>query len=74
MLISLAAVAGFFKMTDPNTRLALVSTFSIAFFVFFYSIGAGPIPFTMSAEVFPLCVRGELIGLACPYYRALGER
>ncbi|KAJ5380381.1 Major facilitator superfamily domain general substrate transporter [Penicillium cataractarum] len=74
MLISLAAVAGFFKMTDPNTRLALVSTFSITFFVFFYSIGAGPIPFTLSAEVFPLCVRGELIGLACPYYRTLGER
>lgn len=67
MLISLAAVAGFFTMTDPSLRLALVSTFSIAFFVFFYSVGAGPIPFTLSAEVFPLCVRGELIDLACHY-------
>ncbi|KAJ5568307.1 Major facilitator superfamily domain general substrate transporter, partial [Penicillium hetheringtonii] len=57
MLFSLAAVSGFFKVTIPETRLILVSIASIAFFVFFYSIGAGPIPFTLSAEVFPLCVR-----------------
>ncbi|KAJ5397631.1 Major facilitator superfamily domain general substrate transporter [Penicillium cosmopolitanum] len=57
MLCSLAAVAGFFKLTDPETRLILVAIISIAVFVFFYSIGAGPIPFTLSAEVFPLHVR-----------------
>jgi hypothetical protein len=69
MLISLAAVAGLFRITESNTRLALVSTVSVAFFLFFYSIGAGPIPFTLSAEVFPLCVRGKLIGLVYPIYR-----
>lgn len=73
MLFSLAAVTGLFKLADPETRLILVSTVSIVFFVFFYSIGAGPIPFTMSAEVFPLCVRGKLNGLAYPHYRTLGE-
>jgi hypothetical protein len=62
MLLSLAAVAGFYKIVNSDTRLILVSIFSIVIFVFFYSIGAGPIPFTMSAEVFPLCVRGTLIG------------
>lgn len=60
MLFSLAAVTGFFKLADPETRLILVSITSIALFVFFYSIGAGPIPFTLSAEVFPLCVRGKV--------------
>jgi Sugar (and other) transporter len=41
----------------------------IAFFVFlfaaFYSPGEGPVPYTYSAEVFPLSHRGELATLAC---------
>ncbi|KAJ5372063.1 Major facilitator superfamily domain general substrate transporter [Penicillium concentricum] len=57
MFLSLIAVSGFFLITDCYTRSILVAVFSIIFFVFFYSIGAGPIPFTLSAEVFPLCVR-----------------
>ncbi|KAJ5395329.1 uncharacterized protein N7487_009632 [Penicillium crustosum] len=57
MLLSLIAVGGFFKVEAHGTRLILVAVFSCAPFVFFYSIGAGPIPFTLSAEVFPLCVR-----------------
>lgn len=61
MLLSLIAVGGFFKVEAHGTRLILVAVFSCAPFVFFYSIGAGPIPFTLSAEVFPLCVRGKLI-------------
>lgn len=61
MLLSLIAVSGFFKIEDHHTRLIMVAVFSCLPFVFFYSIGAGPIPFTLSAEVFPLCVRGNLI-------------
>ncbi|KAF4768891.1 hypothetical protein HAV15_008382 [Penicillium sp. str.  len=57
MLLSLIAVSGFFKIEAHDTRLILVAVFSCVPFVFFYSIGAGPIPFTLSAEVFPLCVR-----------------
>ncbi|KAJ5154023.1 Major facilitator superfamily domain general substrate transporter, partial [Penicillium coprophilum] len=57
MFSSLIAVSGFFKIENPHTRAILVAVFSSVFFVFFYSIGAGPIPFTLSAEVFPLCVR-----------------
>jgi MFS family permease len=72
MLFSLAAVTGFFKLTDPETRLILVSIISIAFFVLFYSIGAGPIPFTLSAEVFPLHVRGKSSDLANPHHIRLG--
>ncbi|KAJ5593074.1 hypothetical protein N7537_009978 [Penicillium hordei] len=57
MLLSLISVSGFFKIEAHNTRLILVAVFSCVPFVFCYSIGAGPIPFTLSAEVFPLCVR-----------------
>lgn len=61
MFFSLVAVSGFFEIADHDTRLILIAVFTSLFFVFFYSIGAGPIPFTLSAEVFPLCVRGILI-------------
>ncbi|KAK4869346.1 hypothetical protein LT330_006346 [Penicillium expansum] len=57
MLLSMIAVGGFFKIAAHHTRLILVAIFSCLPFVFSYSIGAGPIPFTFSAEVFPLCVR-----------------
>ncbi|CAG7932711.1 unnamed protein product [Penicillium olsonii] len=57
MLFSLIAISGFFKIADESTRGILIGVFSIVFFLFFYSVGAGPIPFTLSAEVFPLCVR-----------------
>ncbi|CAG8008259.1 unnamed protein product [Penicillium nalgiovense] len=57
MFFSLVAVSGFFEIADHDTRLVLIAVFTSLFFVFFYSIGAGPIPFTLSAEVFPLCVR-----------------
>jgi hypothetical protein len=67
MFLSLVNISGFFKITDRDTRVNLIATFSIIFFVFFYSIGAGPIPFTLSAEVFPLCVRGRLIAFLLFY-------
>ncbi|KAJ5854643.1 hypothetical protein N7534_007186 [Penicillium rubens] len=57
MFFSLVAFSGFFEIAHHDTRLILVAVFTSVFFVFFYSIGAGPIPFTLSAEVFPLCVR-----------------
>lgn len=45
---------------------------SIAFFVFlfaaFYSPGEGPVPFTYSAEVFPLSHRGMFILHGLPFY------
>ncbi|CAG8403764.1 unnamed protein product [Penicillium salamii] len=61
MLFSLLAISGFFKIANESTKGILIGVFSIVFFLFFYSIGAGPIPFTLSAEVFPLCVRGKLM-------------
>ncbi|KAI9764951.1 MAG: hypothetical protein M1840_007976 [Geoglossum simile] len=41
-----------------SLRTGLV-TFFIVVFTFFYSIGCGPIPFTLSAEVFPLATRSR---------------
>src|SRR6201994_2707407 len=41
---------------DANARLGLVATF-IYLFAAFYSPGEGPVPFTYSAEVFPLSHR-----------------
>ncbi|KAJ5886290.1 Major facilitator superfamily domain general substrate transporter [Penicillium subrubescens] len=57
MTLSLIVVSGVFYITDQKIRMGLVTFFSVIIFTFFYSIGAGPIPFTLSAEVFPLCVR-----------------
>ncbi|EIT75055.1 permeases of the major facilitator [Aspergillus oryzae 100-8] len=57
MFLSLLAIGLFFRIETYTVRLALVSTFTIGFFTFFYGIGAGPVPFTFSAEVFPLAFR-----------------
>ncbi|THC92699.1 hypothetical protein EYZ11_007806 [Aspergillus tanneri] len=57
MFFTLLAISFFFRI-DINIRLGLVAPFSIVVFVFFYGIGAGPVPFTFSAEVFPLAFRG----------------
>ncbi|KAK1149740.1 hypothetical protein N8T08_005294 [Aspergillus melleus] len=58
MLITMAAIGGFFRLSDEKARLGTVSVFSIVIFTFLYGIGAGPVPFTFSAEVFPLAFRG----------------
>lgn len=58
MAVSLAVVSSLFYIPDPKVRRGLVASVSIAIFTFFYSLGGGPIPFTLSPEVFPLCVRG----------------
>ncbi|KAB8228805.1 major facilitator superfamily domain-containing protein [Aspergillus alliaceus] len=57
MFFSLLAISFFFRIDDKHVRQGLVSTFAIGFFTFFYGIGAGPVPFTFSAEVFPLAFR-----------------
>ncbi|KAL4904902.1 hypothetical protein BDW74DRAFT_153733 [Aspergillus multicolor] len=64
LLVSLAgifftiiAIGSFFFIPDDDARLGLVSVFTIVVFLFFYGIGAGPVPFTFSAEVFPLAFR-----------------
>ncbi|KAI9282156.1 hypothetical protein BC943DRAFT_329278 [Umbelopsis sp. AD052] len=45
-----------FFAPDETTRLALIATGIYAFMIF-YSPGEGPIPFTYSAEAFPLHIR-----------------
>ncbi|PYH43989.1 uncharacterized protein BP01DRAFT_358164 [Aspergillus saccharolyticus JOP 1030-1] len=40
-----------------KAREALIATFGVVVFTFWYGIGAGPVPFTLSAEVFPLAYR-----------------
>ncbi|EAU29577.1 predicted protein [Aspergillus terreus NIH2624] len=58
MFFTLLAISGFFRITgDDSARKGLIATFSIVIFTFFYGIGAGPVPFTFSAEVFPLAFR-----------------
>lgn len=59
MTVSLLAISSFFYIRKADVRLGLVTSFSVAIFTFFYSLGAGPIPFTLSAEVFPLALRGR---------------
>lgn len=48
---------------DRNGRLACVTT-GIYLFACFYNLGEGPIPFTYSAEAFPLYIRDLGMGFA----------
>jgi hypothetical protein len=45
-----------FQISDPTAKLAIV-LFGIISFVIFYSPGLGPVPFTLSAECYPLYIR-----------------
>lgn len=59
MFFSLVAISSFYMISDPDTRTGLVAVFTIVIYLAFYGIGAGPVPFTFSAEVFPLAFRGK---------------
>ncbi|PLN80584.1 and other transporter-domain-containing protein [Aspergillus taichungensis] len=53
----LVAIGGFYKIDDVTTRVGPVATFTVVLFNVAYGVGAGPIPFTFSAEAFPLSYR-----------------
>ena len=58
---------------DNNAKLGLVATF-VYIFAMFYSPGEGPVPFTYSAEVFPLSHREVGMSWAvatCLFYAAV---
>jgi MFS family permease len=58
----LAAAFCFYIPEDSKAHLACVALF-VFLFAAFYSPGEGPVPFTYSAEVFPLSHRGKCIFL-----------
>jgi hypothetical protein len=53
--------AGFFFWipVENKAHLGLIATF-VYLFTAFYSCGEGPVPFTYSAEAFPLSHRGTI--------------
>ena len=55
----LATAFCFYIPTDSRAHLGLLAFF-IYLFAAFYSPGEGPVPFTYSAEAFPLFHRGEM--------------
>ena len=55
-MLLLAALCTLIKARD--TRLGLVTVF-VFLYTAFYSTGEGPVPFTYSAEAFPLSHRGQ---------------
>ncbi|QKX58023.1 uncharacterized protein TRUGW13939_05143 [Talaromyces rugulosus] len=58
IFFTLIMIAGFFRLINDNdARIGVVSALTIGVFTLFYGIGAGPVPFTFSAEVFPLAFR-----------------
>ncbi|BCS19195.1 uncharacterized protein APUU_12023S [Aspergillus puulaauensis] len=57
MFFSLIAISSFYLIESPAPRTGLVAVFTIVVYLAFYGIGAGPVPFTFSAEVFPLAFR-----------------
>ena len=54
-------VAGFCSLVKANTAHIVLVAFFVYLFAAFYSTGEGPVPFTFSAEVFPLSHRGKTI-------------
>lgn len=59
MFFSLIAISSFYLIPDSGRRTGPVAVFTIVIYLAFYGIGAGPVPFTFSAEVFPLAFRGK---------------
>ncbi|KAL2841757.1 hypothetical protein BJY01DRAFT_236277 [Aspergillus pseudoustus] len=58
MFFTLLATGGFLRITSDNqARQGLASITTIILITFFYGIGAGPVPYTFCAEVFPLPLR-----------------
>ncbi|GIC92847.1 uncharacterized protein Aud_009322 [Aspergillus udagawae] len=58
MFFTLLAICGFFRITgSEEAQIGLIIAFTVIVFTLFYGIGAGPVPFTFSAEVFPLAFR-----------------
>jgi hypothetical protein len=69
----LAAGVCFYIPTDSKAHLGMVAFF-IYLFAAFYSPGEGPVPFTYSAEVFPLSHREVGMGWAvatCLFWAAV---
>jgi hypothetical protein len=62
MAITLLATAGCFWAPEGSVRIAAIAT-SIYLFGISYSSGAGPVPFTYSAEAYPLHIRP--LGMSC---------
>lgn len=61
MALLLAWTSGSFLMRESDLRLTLITT-SLYLFMLLYSPGMGPVPFTYSAEAFPLHIRA--VGMA----------
>ena len=51
--------AGFCSLITAKTAHVILVAMFVFIFAAFYSVGEGPVPFTYSAEVFPLSHRGE---------------
>jgi hypothetical protein len=58
LAVTLLAAGFSFKISADKAYTGVV-TFFIILFAIFYAPGLGPVPFTFSAEVFPLINRGE---------------
>ena len=52
--------AGLCSLIQAKTAHVALVAFFVFIFTAFYSVGEGPVPFTYSAEVFPLSHRGKL--------------
>lgn len=55
--------AGFCSLVKASGAHVVLVAFFVFLFTAFYSTGEGPVPFTFSAEVFPLSHRGKNIWL-----------
>ena len=74
MAWTLLATAFCFKIpTENHAHLPVLAVF-VYLYSAFYSPGEGPVPFTYSAEAFPLFHRGMKDVIACSVYPLIGIR
>ena len=65
MALSMFAAAVSYKIDQGDAARVPVITLFTYMFIFFYSWGMGPVPFTYAAECFPLEVR--MVGMSFVY-------
>ncbi|CAB3365739.1 Hypothetical predicted protein [Cloeon dipterum] len=68
MALCLAALGVYFHLLDTDvdvTSYGLIPLASVVLFIVMFSVGFGPIPWTMLGELFPAKIKGAASALAC---------
>jgi magnesium-transporting ATPase (P-type) len=68
MSLCLAGLGVYFYLLDTNVDVSafgLIPLICVVLFIIMFSLGFGPIPWTMMGELFPAKIKGAASALAC---------